>query len=244
MDRFSAKTGEEIKYYVYTLLDPRNNKIFYIGKGKENRVFAHLNGAIENPDESDKIATIKEILRSGMKVQHYILRHGISDEKSAYEVESALIDLLTFEKYRHLSDITNLVAGHHAWNRGIKSADEVESLFAAESLDEQKILHNLLLININRTYKPGISPYEATRSSWKLSLEKVKNIDFVCGEYRGIIRAIYEPLKWSYTEDGRRIEFEGNEVTDNAITDLYLNKAYKGKKKGQANPIIYLKKKF
>jgi hypothetical protein len=29
MDRFSEKTIEAIKYYVYALLDPRDNKIFY-----------------------------------------------------------------------------------------------------------------------------------------------------------------------------------------------------------------------
>ena len=29
-------------YYVYALIDPRNNKIFYIGKGLNNRMYVHL----------------------------------------------------------------------------------------------------------------------------------------------------------------------------------------------------------
>jgi hypothetical protein len=242
MEKFSTKTIEEIKYYIYALLDPRDNKIFYIGKGKGNRVFAHLNGAIENPELSDKISVILEIISEGYKVKHYILRSRIAEEVTAYEVESAIIDLLTFGEYKHLSGITNIASGHHTWERGIKSADEVESLYAAEPLDESKVTHNLLLININRTYKPGISPYEATRKSWKLSFEKVKSVDYVCGEYRGIIRAIYKPDKWHFTDDEKRIYFEGTEVTDSEIINLYLNKEYKGKKKGMANPVRYLGK--
>ncbi len=42
-EQFSQKTQEELKYYVYTLIDPRDNKIFYVGKGKGNRVFYHIN---------------------------------------------------------------------------------------------------------------------------------------------------------------------------------------------------------
>lgn len=38
MNKFSDKTIEELGYYVYSLTDPRNNKIFYIGKGCGNRV--------------------------------------------------------------------------------------------------------------------------------------------------------------------------------------------------------------
>ncbi len=43
---FSQKTQEELKYYVYLLIDPRDDKIFYVGKGYGNRVFYHINEAI------------------------------------------------------------------------------------------------------------------------------------------------------------------------------------------------------
>jgi hypothetical protein len=241
MERFSPKTIEQLKYYVYILQDPRDKKIFYIGKGKGNRVFAHINGAIDNPEVSDKISLIKDIIENGNKVKHFIIKHGLSEE-TAFEIESTLIDLLTFGEYEHLSKITNIIAGHHSWDRGIKTVDELELLFCAEKLDESIVYHNLLLININKTYNSGISPYEATRKSWKLSFNKVKDIDYVCGEYKGIIRAIFKPISWHYTEDKKRLYFEGTEVLDININNLYLNKAYQGKKKGQANPIKYLKK--
>lgn len=242
MDRFSDKTVEAIKYYIYALLDPRDNKIFYIGKGKGNRVFAHLNGALDNPESSDKLNLIREIISTGDSVKHYIIRHGIEDERKAFEIESTIIDLLNYDDYRHLSNITNKVTGHHAWDRGIKSVDEIEVLYAGQLVDEKKIYHNLLLININKTYKPGISLYEATRKHWKLSSEKVKNVEYVCSEYRGIIRAIFKPNSWHFNEERKRLYFEGEEVFDKEITDLYLHKAYAMKKKGQANPVRYLGK--
>ena len=76
---FSPEVCEQIKYYVYRLIDPRNGQTFYVGKGKGNRVFAHVNGALkdfngenfENKDEdsdSPKIQTIREIEQAGLKV--------------------------------------------------------------------------------------------------------------------------------------------------------------------------------
>ena len=242
MERFSEKTIEELKFYVYTLLDPRDNKIFYVGKGKGNRIFAHINGTLENPGESEKINIINEILNLGKEVKHLILRHGIENETLAYEIESAIIDLLTYPDYVHLSKLTNLTSGHHAWDRGIVTSSDAESLFSSKPLNGVDIQHNLLLININRSFRHGISPYEATRKHWKLNRNKLDEIEYVCGEYRGIIRGIYKPEKWLFNNSEKRWYFEGVEVTDTAILGLYLNRAYTGKKKGQANPIKYVMK--
>ena len=48
--QFSQKVQEELKCYVYCLVDPRDRKIFYIGKGVGNRVFAHAYAALESED--------------------------------------------------------------------------------------------------------------------------------------------------------------------------------------------------
>ena len=73
---FSQAVIENLQYYVYFLLDPRGDNVFYIGKGIGNRVFNHMEGAIEDRIESEKLDTIRDIINSGYKVKHYILRHG------------------------------------------------------------------------------------------------------------------------------------------------------------------------
>ena len=88
---FRQKVKEALRYYVYALVDPRNNKIFYIGKGKENRVFQHAKGALDDILEDAlsenapnlKLDTIRSIISEGKKVAYYIIRHNL-EEKEAY----------------------------------------------------------------------------------------------------------------------------------------------------------------
>lgn len=68
IEQFSQKTQEELKYYVYILIDPRDNKIFYVGKGYGNRVFFHINEAIFNPIGTEKLEIIRAIKLENLKV--------------------------------------------------------------------------------------------------------------------------------------------------------------------------------
>ena len=46
----SLGNGQE-NYYVYALVDPRNQKVFYIGKGKGDRVSNHIDEALDNTEK-------------------------------------------------------------------------------------------------------------------------------------------------------------------------------------------------
>ena len=243
MNTFSPKTIEELNYYVYVLVDPRDKKVFYVGKGIGNRVFAHVACSLDETQESDKLNTIREIEQSGNRVSHFIVRHGLTENESLL-VESVLIDFLSYSEFFPQKHLTNLQAGHHQWFKGIKTVEELEILYACKPLNIEDIEHNIMTININKTYKlkndfhPNI--YEATRKSWKISESRLEQIEYVLSEYRGVIRAIFRPTKWIRV--GNRWMFEGEEVQEKKITDLYLNKAVPEKKKGEANPIKYFKK--
>jgi hypothetical protein len=253
-EQFSKKTQEELKSYVYALIDPRDSKIFYVGKGIANRVFSHINEAIINPSETEKLETIRAIKNDNLKVKHFIIRHGL-EESEAVLLESVLIDFLTFKDFAEVAKMTNIVSGHHSFLLGIKTVEECELLYNCEELKKEEIKHNILVININKTFntkrkkknddpkyiRPNI--YEATRGWWVLDKNRAKNADYVLAEYRGVIRAIFKPLSWLQDIENRGIKrwgFEGDAVTDKEVLELYLNKEVP-KIKGMANPIRYFK---
>ena len=82
-------------------------------------MFNHVEEAVSGDRASLKLDTIREIRSLGLDVKHYIVRHGISQDV-AFEIESTLIDFLTYQEFNLEKVLSNVVAGHHAWNRGIK----------------------------------------------------------------------------------------------------------------------------
>lgn len=226
---FSNAVCERIGYYVYILKDPRNDTIFYAGKGKENRLFQHVQCALENATDNDKYNLIREILKDGKEVEHFILRHGL-EEKLSLEIESTIIDLLGIE------NLTNSVKGHDTWERGLKTIDEVFQHYDAKAVtfDEPCII-----ININRLYTRGISAqklYDSTRASWFVGTKRDR-AKYAIASYRGLVREVYEIEKWQ--PNGDRWEFIGK-VAEDVIRDKYLNQSLENYiKKGGQNPIRY-----
>lgn len=226
---FSNAVCERIGYYVYILKDPRNDSIFYVGKGKGNRVFQHVRCALENETENDKYNLIREINKDSKEVEHFILRHGL-EEKLSLEIESTIIDLLGIE------NLTNSVKGHDTWERGLKTVDEVFQHYEAKvvTFDEPCII-----ININRLYTRGISAqklYDSTRASWIVGTKRDR-AKFAIASYRGLVREVYEIEKWQ--PNGDRWEFIGK-IAEDEIRDKYLNQSLENYiKKGGQNPIRY-----
>lgn len=254
--QFSQKAQEELKYYVYCLVDPRDRKIFYIGKGKDNRVFAHANDALEFENvTTDKLDKIREIISSGYKVLHYIIRHKLTEE-DALTVESVLIDFLTYQDFNTECLLTNIVAGHHQWDEGIKTVDEINQLYDCQPLKLKKG-HQLLMVNLNRTYRiktvdgmqvrPNL--YDVTRRFWHVNKANADQINYLLGVYKGVVRCVIKPTtKWLLSkrdENGKlmktkRYYIEG--VTDDKEgNDLYLNKDTSAYPFGSGSAIRYVK---
>jgi uncharacterized protein len=184
---FPNSVIERLGYYVYTLADPAG-KIFYVGKGNGNRVFAHVNAAIKNPKESDKLNKIREIHDAGGHVKYEIIRHGLL-ESEAFEVESAIIDFIGKK------GLTNIVAGHNMDRRGRMSIPEIVAYYQAKPVI---ISEPVILVIVNKLYERNISPeqlYEITRGNWVIG-ERRRKARYVFCVYKGIVREVYEIDRW------------------------------------------------
>ena len=217
---FSQSTIEKLMSYVYLLTDPRTERVFYVGKGKGNRVFQHISGALENPELDNKIQLIKEIISEKREVDHYILRHGMTD-KVALEVEAALID------YTGLKNLTNLVSGHHSKERGISTIEQILIDYEAKPL---VVKDSAILINIASQYRFGMSSeelYEATRGTWRVNPARVKGAEFALSVFKGVVREVYKIDEWKFAgiiKGRNRYDFTGK-VADEGIRDKYLHKS-------------------
>ena len=243
--KFDTKTTEQLKSYIYALIDPRydNDKPFYIGKGIGNRVFNHLNCALEDETSTNaKYELIKEIKKSGSDVKHIIIRHGLTD-KIALEIEAALLDFFNYQGYK----LTNKVLGHNSLDNGLMNAKEIIGKYNAKKLD--KLSDPAVIININKSYPKmkykddGV--YEATKESWSMDKNRVKTIKYVLAEYQGLIVEVYKVHKWNpidaMTAKGKyklRWGFDG-EIAEDIIRDKYVNKSIKDAKGKAQNPIRY-----
>ncbi|WP_228153077.1 terminase small subunit [Acinetobacter indicus] len=87
-------TVEPIGYYVYLLINPLDDKIFYIGKGKGNRLHSHAKNAKKGLiDNEPKYSKIKEILKSGREPVAIVFESNLR-ESIAFKIEKELIHRL------------------------------------------------------------------------------------------------------------------------------------------------------
>ncbi len=239
---FTPEVIEQLQYYVYRLIDPRTGQTFYVGKGKGNRIYAHINDALksfdgqsyESNDEdeiSEKIKQIREIKAAGLEVIHVIQRYGLT-EKEAFEVEAALIDCYP--------GLTNIQGGYSS-DRGVNSAEVLQRVLSCEEFKDQPDLkYCIIKINDHVLNERG-SVYETVRKHWKVNLSRVKKIPYVLACHNGIVAEVYEAEKWYRSEEmPKRCEFIGK-VADDGIRQLFINKRLPKKycKKGMASPVLY-----
>ena len=237
---FSPSVCTQLKYYVYRLIDPRNGETFYVGKGKDNRVFMHVKGELGADADvlTEKLQRIREIRVEGFEVAHVIHRHGM-DEETAFEVEAALIDAYP--------EGSNLVSGRASDERGLMHSKQVIERYEAK---EAVFQHNAILININRSATERGSVYEAVRYAWKIDPKKARKAELVLAVIQGLIVGVFIADEWLSATVGNfpgipsdrlgRWGFVGHEAPD-AVAELYLRHQIpkEMRKQGAANPVKY-----
>lgn len=185
VERLPAGVAEQLGFYVYLYVDPRTERPFYVGKGIGSRVLSHF----RDPGDSDKTATIAELLALGLEPRLEILAHGLPDEEAAFRVEAAVIDLLG------LGSLTNQVSGWRSLQLGRMTLEDLLVFYAAQPVE---IEEPTLLFRLNRVYRRNMSElelYEATRGIWRLGGRR-EGARLAMAVFEGIVREVYDIERW------------------------------------------------
>ena len=247
--------------YVYALIDPSNDEIFYVGKGTGQRLMDHID---ENKEvESQKRKRITKIHSQGKVVKHDIIQHKLEEEE-ALKIEAALIDCI--------SGLTNKVRGQSEENSGRTSLQELKYKYGATSLSSdipRAVLIRLgpakpikkgsvldLEVPNNRKrervgYHPDMSDEEivmSTQAWWRISKDRIKreNIQYAVAVYQGVTRAIMKIGDWEKRRfPGSKLVrrgFSAEIIKEGTIYEAYvgeLGKRVETFRKGSQTPIYY-----
>jgi len=227
-------------YYVYALLDPSNEEIFYVGKGSGNRATSHLKRRVLEADPgSQKSKRIESIRRvTGREPVIDIIRRGIRTSDEAFQIESALIDCLP--------GLSNQQLGHGV-ELGRERLDSIIERSQAPLLQDD-MAPPAILIRLGDNWVPsrerlekgyfraghgwreGILDeelYDSVRAWWRFSPKEAerRGVKYAVAVHRGITKAIYRIDNFigpTYINGLPRFGFQGSEVRTGKFFNFYV----------------------
>ena len=236
---------QSLGFYVYKLIDPSDGKVFYIGKGKGDRVLSHIKeeADFDGSSKSDyviplKLGFIKSLKARGLKPIHLIVRHGMT-EKEAALVEAVLI--------QETSGLTNLVSGRGTDQFGSATLEELVGRYSKEPLSLNPN-HKILVIKIRDEKKSEFNIYESVRKAWRIDINRAKKADYIFAVTDDFVRGIFVANEWLeatknnfpklLTDIPGRYGFNGKEVDIPEYRHKRLPDDLRGRR-GMASPILY-----
>lgn len=218
--KFDQQIYAALGEYIYVLRDPRDNKVFYVGKGTYDRVFDHFKDAElalqNNSGWTAKLRRIVEIWEEDLDVDWFIVRHSLQSTSASpvdvFDVEAAVIDVLDISQN---GPALNDVAGHQVLTRGILSPQEVSALALAD-VNPKNSYQTVFVFPIQNASARGIAAYDATRCWWGGSPQKYsgKPPALAVGIDRGTCVAVFDVQTWAQDTSTKKWEFLGNDVTN------------------------------
>jgi len=91
-----------MKYYVYQLIDPRSNTVFYVGKGTGDRAYTH-NQFKDGNNNFYKDSIIKQLHQQGLEPTVEIIQH-FANEQDAYDYEDTLIETIGIDNLTNITE--------------------------------------------------------------------------------------------------------------------------------------------
>lgn len=209
---------EKLGGFVYGLLDPTTNQIFYIGLGGgkggqgNNRPDGHLQEAEKaikaGHPLSTKQAVIKKIWDERKEPKLIIIRKKLSPQ-DAKQVEGALIDTFRYlDSIQLTNKLTNEVRGSGVDEHGIVTENKLIELYA-DPIQPSVEIRDVWLFNIKNARNEGRDFYESIRGDWRIS-EKSQTNGFAVGLVDGISRVVIKIEAWNKgLKDKAKASFTG-----------------------------------
>lgn len=145
-------------FYVYYLIDPRNDKVFYVGKGKKDRMFEHEK-MVKRNDTANKNKKLYNKIRKVLSEKHQIIYKKVfesTDEKEVLLKEKEIINELGIHNLCNLRDGGN---GGALYGEALESMKKSLTGKKASQATKDK------MSKTRKGKKRNIS--EATRLIWK-----------------------------------------------------------------------------
>lgn len=152
------------EYYVYGLIDPRNNQPFYIGKGKGYRWRIHLTETREKTDNLKKYNKIQKLLRKGYRINHIKYEKNLT-EVEAYDLEEILIIKYGREGIDPIGVLTNICRNNRPPNFEDFDKEKSDSI-------KEKISKALKGIKRSKETKEKMSKSKKGKESWHKGRQK------------------------------------------------------------------------
>ena len=221
-------TRKALGWYVYALRDPKTKEVFYIGKGKGDRIIQHVSEAGKNQkSEKAKLKRIRDIESRGLQVDHLFIRTAVKTEKEAFAIEQAVIDAFMANRLaKGAAPLTNLVAGHEHTTLGLASLDTVLARHASPVTPQ--INRAVLVLKVNEKWEPDMNSEDIlkiARGVWGVREEVRQRAEIAVVISFGIVRGVYEINRsaWKSTVNtkGKTLWiFNGKTTTDKTLRSL------------------------
>jgi len=210
----SVLNNGERRFYVYCLTDLKKDKILYIGKGCDNRIFEHEQAARSQDGDIDVPA------RKAIAKCKKLGRHIISYHLTEAEAQTAETTLIHFVKSVLGKKLKNKIAGH---GPGGISVEKLDRRFGFSSLPLNEINPDRLILAVKIQDALDLDTDEEsdyrfdnqddanlksrTLGNWVIGKDVASKVKYVIGVHTGLQNAVVS----AYEVDG----FETLEETKN-----------------------------
>lgn len=229
---------------VYMLVDDssKGNGIFYIGQGTQDRVFDHKKDADAKPNITDD-TKVGIINKAGTNLRLVVVRSGL-DEKTAREIEAALIDVFNSSYVSLSHGLKNIQTRYGAKSRGLRTIGIVSCNNKWAKLND---VETLLGIKVTNSMLMSSSFGTIIHTKHQIDSSMANKCEYVVLEKAdGHILAIYRSRgNWtpepSNSKGKPMATFSGSVESDPDVLNRLLGRKIPGRKQN-CPPVRYIKK--